>query len=186
MAHRVSWGNDNNDDNDDKRDFFKRIWDTKGTFPAKMGTIKDRNSKDLTEAEEIKKSWWEYTEDLYRKSLNHWNNHDGAVTYLEPDCLECEVKWALGNITTNKASGGGGIPAEILKILKENVVKLSLENSEMAAGLEKVSVHCNPEERHCQRMLKLLYNCNHFTIDHFTIDARKLASGKDTMRKMEE
>ena len=108
------------------------------------------------------------------------------VTYLEPDCLECEVKWALGNITTNKASGGGGIPAELLKILKENVVKLSLENSEMAAGLEKVSVHCNPEERHCQRMLKLLYNCNHFTIDHFTIDARKLASGKDTMRKMEE
>ena len=89
-----------------------------------MGIIKDRNSKDLTEAEEIKKRWQEYTEELHRKALNDPDNHDGVVTYLEPDCLECEVKWALGNITTNKASEGGGIPAELLKILKDDAVKV--------------------------------------------------------------
>ena len=87
------------------RDLFKKIGDIKGTFHAKMGTIKDRNSKDLTEAEEIKKRWQEYTE-LYKKGLNDSDNHDGVVTHLELDILECEVKWALGNITKNKASGG--------------------------------------------------------------------------------
>ena len=95
------------------RDLFKKIRDTKGTFHAKMGSIKDRNSMDLTEAEIIKKRWQEYTKELYKKDLHDPNNHDGVITSLEPDILECKVKWALGSITTNKASGGGGIPAEL-------------------------------------------------------------------------
>ena len=95
------------------RDPFKKIRDTKGTFHAKMGSIKDRNSMDLTEAEIIKKRWQEYTKELYKKDLHDPNNHDGVITSLEPDILECKVKWALGSITTNKASGGGGIPAEL-------------------------------------------------------------------------
>ena len=95
------------------RDLFKKTGDTKGTFHAKMGTIKDRNSKELTEAEEIKKGWQEYTEELYKKDLHGQDNHDGVITHLEPDILECEVKWALESITTNKASGGDGIPDEI-------------------------------------------------------------------------
>ena len=93
------------------RELFKKITDTKGTFHAKMGSIKDRNGMDLTEAEDIKK-WQEYTE-LYKKNLHDPNNHHGVITYLEPDILECEVKWALGSITTNKAGEGDGIPAEI-------------------------------------------------------------------------
>ena len=92
------------------RDFFKKIRDTKGIFHAKMGSIKDRNSMDLTEAEDIKKRWQEYTEELYRKGLHDPENHNGVITHLEPDILECEVKRALENITTNKASGGDGIP----------------------------------------------------------------------------
>ena len=90
------------------RDLFKKIRDTKGTFHAKMGTIKDRNSMDLTEVEDIKKRWQEYTEELYKKDLSHPDNHDGVITHLEPDILKCEVKWALESITTNKASGGDG------------------------------------------------------------------------------
>ena len=97
------------------RDLFKKIRDTKGTFHAKIGSIKDRNGVDLTEAEEIKKSWQEYTEELYKKELQDPDNHDGVITDLEPDILECEVKWALGSITTNKASGGDGIPAELFQ-----------------------------------------------------------------------
>ena len=89
-----------------------------------MDTIKDRNGMDLTEAEDIKKRWQEYTEDLYKKALNDPDNHNGVVTYLVPDILECEVKWALGSIATNKASGGDGIPADLLQILKDNAVKL--------------------------------------------------------------
>ena len=92
------------------RDFFKKIRDTKGTFHAKMRLIKDRNGMDLTEAEDIKKKWQEYTEELYRKDLHDLDNHNGVITHLEPDILECEVKWALGSITTDKASGGDGIP----------------------------------------------------------------------------
>ena len=88
------------------RDLFKKIRDTKGTFHAKMGTIKDRNGRDLTEAEDIKKRWQEYTEELYKKNLHDPDNHDGVITLLEPDILECKFKWALGSITTNKASGG--------------------------------------------------------------------------------
>ena len=95
-------------------DLFKKIRDTKGIFHAKMGSIKDRNGMDLTEAEEIKR-WQKYTEKLYKKDLHDSYNHDGVITNLEPDILECKVKWALGSITTNKASGGDGIPAELFK-----------------------------------------------------------------------
>ena len=105
------------------RDLFKKIRDTKGTFHAKMGTIKDRNSMDITEAENIKKRWQEYTE-LYKRDLNDPDNHDGVNTHLEPDILKCEVKWALGSITTNEASGGDGIPVELVQILKDVVVKV--------------------------------------------------------------
>ena len=96
--------------------FLKKIRDTKGTFPGKMGTIKDRNSIDLTEGEDIKKRWQEYRE-LYEKGLNDPDNHNGVITHLEPDILECEVKWALGSIITNKVSGGDGIPVELFQIL---------------------------------------------------------------------
>ena len=97
------------------RDLFKKIRDTKGTFHAKMGTIKDRNGTDLTEAEDIRKRWQEYTEKLYKKDLHNPDNQDGVITHLEPNILECEVKWALRSITANKASGGDGIPAELFK-----------------------------------------------------------------------
>ena len=105
------------------RDLFKKITDTKGTFHAKMGSIKDRNGMDLTEAEDIKKRWQEYTE-LYKRDLNDPDNHDGVITHLEPGILECKVKWALGSITTNKASGGDGIPVELFQILKDDAVKV--------------------------------------------------------------
>ena len=105
------------------RDLFKKIRDTKGTFHAKMGSIKDRNGMDLTEAKYIKKRWQKYTK-LYKKDLHDPDNHDGVVTHLEPDILGCEVKWALGSITTNKASGGDGIQAELFKILKDDAVKV--------------------------------------------------------------
>ena len=97
------------------RDLFKKIRDTKGTFHAKTGTIKDRNGRDLTEAEDIKKTWQEYTEELYKKDLHDPDNHNGVITDLEPDILECEVKWALESTTTNKASGGDRIPVELFK-----------------------------------------------------------------------
>ena len=99
------------------RDLFKKIRNTKGTFHANMGTIKDRNGMDLTEAEDIKKRWQEYTEELYKKDLRDLDNHDGVITHLEPDILECKVKWALGSITMNKASGGDGISVELFLIL---------------------------------------------------------------------
>ena len=131
-----------------------------------MESIKDRNGMDLTEAEDIKRRWQEYTEELYKKDPD---NHDGVITHLEPDILECEVKWTLGSITTNKASGGDGIPVELFQILKDDGVKVlhsksaNLENSAVATGLEKVSFLSNPKERQCQRMLKLLHNCTHLT-----------------------
>ena len=100
------------------RDPFKKIRDTKATFHAKMGSIKDRNGLDLTEAEDIKKRWQGYTEELYKKDLQDPDNHNGVFTHLEPDILECEVKWALGSITASKASGGDGIPVELFQILK--------------------------------------------------------------------
>ena len=106
------------------RDLFRKIRDTKGTLHAKMDTIKDRKGMDLTEREEIKKRWQEYTEELYKKDLHDPDNHNGVITHLEPDILEGEVKWALESITTNKASGGDGIPVELLQILEDDAVKV--------------------------------------------------------------
>ena len=105
------------------RDLFKKTGDIKGTFHAIRGMIQDRNGKDITEAEEVKKRWQEYTE-LYKKDLHNKDNHNGVITHLEPDILECEVKWALGRITTNKASGGDGIPVDLFQILKDDAVKV--------------------------------------------------------------
>ena len=106
------------------RDLFKKIRDTKGTFHAKMGSIKDRNGRGLTETKDIKKQWQEYTEELYKKDLHDPHDHDGVITHLEPNILECEVRWALESITMNKASGGDGIPVELLQILKDVAVKV--------------------------------------------------------------
>ena len=152
------------------KDLFKKIRDTKETFHAKMGTIKDRNGMDLTEAEDIKKRWQEYTEELYKKDLHNPDNHDDVIINLEPDILECEVKWALESITTDKASGGDGIPVELFQILKDDAVKVLhsicqqiWKTSAVATGLEKVSFHSNPKERQCQRMLKLPHNSTHLT-----------------------
>ena len=105
------------------RGHFKKIRDSKGTFHAKMGSIKDRNGMDLTEAEDIKKKWQEYTGELYKKDLHDSDNHNSVITHLQPDILEFEVKWALGSITMNKASGCDGIPVELFQILKDNTVK---------------------------------------------------------------
>ena len=154
------------------RDLFKKIRDTKGTLHAKMGTINDRNGIDLTEAEDIKKRWQEYTEELYIKDLHDSDNHDGVITHLKPDILECEVKRALESITMNKASGSDGMPVQLFQILKDDAVKVlhsvcqqtDLENSAVVAtGQEKVSFHSNPKERQCQGMLKLLHNCTRLT-----------------------
>ena len=106
------------------RDLFKKIRDTKGTIHAKMGSIKDRNGMDLTEAEDIKKRWQEDTDELHKKDLHDPDNHDGVITHLEPNILECEVKWALGSITTNKASRGDGIPIELFQIPKDDAMKV--------------------------------------------------------------
>ena len=106
------------------RDLFKKVRDTKGIFHAEMGSIKDRNGMDLTEAEDIKKRWQEYTEELYKKDLHDPDKHDGVISHLELDILECKVKWALGSITMNKASGGDGIPVELFQILKDDAVNV--------------------------------------------------------------
>ena len=152
------------------RDLFKKIRDTKGTFHAMMGSIKDKNGMDLTEAEDIKKRWQEYTEELYKKELHDPDNHCGVITHPEPDILECEVKWALGSITTSRATGDDVITVELFQILEDDAMKVlhsicqqNLENSAVATGLEKVSFHSNPKERQCQGMLKLLHNCTHLT-----------------------
>ena len=150
-------------------DLIKKIRGTKGTFHAKMGLIKDRNCIDLTKAEDIKKRWQEYTE-LYKKDLNDPEYHNGVLTHLEPDILECEVKWALGSIAMNKASGGDEIPVEIFQILNDEACRsaalirsANLESSAVVTGLKKVSFHSNPKERQCQKIFKLLHNCTHFT-----------------------
>ena len=131
-----------------------------------MGLIKDRNGRDLTEA--IKKRWQEYTEKLYKKDPHDPDNHNGVITHLEPDILECEVKWALESITVNKANGGDGIPVELFQILKDDTLKVLHSVCRqiwetVATGLEKVSFHSNPKERQLQRMLKLPHNCTHLT-----------------------
>ena len=147
---------------------LKKIRRTKGTFHANMSTIMDRDGMDLTEAEDIKKRQQEYTE-LYRKDLYDPDNHDGVITHLEPDILEYKVKWALGGSTTNKASGGDGIPAELFQILKDDAVKAlysicqQIWKTQQQAGLAKVSFHSNPKERQCQRMFKLPHNCTPLT-----------------------
>ena len=164
------------------RNLFKKIRDTKGTFHAKMGAIKERNGMGPTKAEDIKKRWQEYTEELYKKDLHNPDNHDGVITHLEPDIMECEVKRALGSITMNKASGGDGIPVKLFQILKDGAVKVLHSICQQIWKtqqwpqdwkrsvfwfffffLEKVSFHSNPKERQCQRMLKLPHNCTHLT-----------------------
>ena len=147
-------------------DVFKKIRDTKGSFHAKMVSIKDRNDRDLTEAEDIKKRWQKYTEELCKKDLHNPDNHDDVITLLEPDILECKVRWALGSITTNKASGGDGIPAELFQILKDELLKCctycASKSGKLSSGHRtKVSFHSNPKERQCQRVLKLAHNCTH-------------------------
>ena len=136
---------------------------------------------DRTEAEDIKKRWQEYTEELYKKDLHDPDNHDGMITHLEPDILECEVKWVLESITTNKASGVDGIPVELFQILKDDAVKVlhsirpaNLGNSAVVTGLEKFSFHSNLKERHCQRMFKLPHSCTHFT--HYQSNAQNSPS----------
>ena len=150
------------------RDLFKKIRDTKGTFHAKVGSIKDRNDMDLTEAEDIKKRWQEYTE-LHKKDLHDPDNHNGVITHLEPDILECEVKWALESITMNKASGVDGIPVELFQILKDGSVNVLCPICQQIWKAQpwpqdwKVSVHSNPKESQCQRVLKLPHNCTRLT-----------------------
>ena len=122
-----------------------------------------------TEAEDINKRWQEYTEELYKKDIHDPDNHNGVITYLEPDILECKVKWALGSITMNEASGGDRIPVELFQILKDDGVKVlqsicqQIWKTAVATGLEKVSFHSNPKERQCQRKLKPPHNCTHLT-----------------------
>ena len=134
------------------RDLFKKIRDSNGTFHEKMGQIKDRNGRDLIEAEDIKKRWQEYPEELYKKGLNDLENHDGVVTHLKPDILVCEVKWTLGRITLNKASGGDGIPAEVFKILKHDAVKVlhlicqQIWKNSNGHRTGKICFHSNPKE----------------------------------------
>ena len=152
-----------------RSDLFKKIRDTKGTFHAKMSSIKDRIVMDLTEAEDIKKRRQEYTKELYKKDLHNPDNHDGVITDLETDILQCEVKWALESITTNKASGGDGIPVELLQILKDDAVKVMhsicqhIWKTQQWPRAGKGQLHFNLKERQCQRMFKLLHNCIHLT-----------------------
>ena len=150
------------------RELFKKIRDTKGTFHAKMGSIKDRNGMDLTEAEDIKKNGKNAQKNYTKKDLHDPDNHDGVITHLEPDILECEVKWALESITINKASGGDGIPVELFQILEDDAVKVLhsicqqiWKTQQWPQDWKRVSFHSNPKERQCQRMLKLPHYCTH-------------------------
>ena len=152
------------------KNIFKKIRNIKGTFHAKMGSIKDRNGMDLTEAEDIKKGWQEYTEELYKKDLHDPDNHDGVITHLELDILECEVKQGLGSITMNKASGGDEIPVQLFQILKDDAVKGLYSICQQIWKIQqwpqdwKRSVFIPiPKKEQCQRMLKLPHNCTHLT-----------------------
>ena len=151
------------------RDLFKKIRDTKGIFHAKIGTMKNRNSMDLTEAEDIKKRWQEYLEELYKKDLHDPDNHDGVITHLEPDILECEVEWALGSITINKATGGDGIPVELSQILKDDVKNVLHSICQhiwkISSGHRtgKSQFYSNPKDTQYHRIFKLLHNCTHLT-----------------------
>ena len=151
------------------RDLFKKIRDTKVIFHATMGTIKDRSSMDLTEAQDIKTRWQEYTKKLYKRNLKDPDDHDGVITHPEPDIMEYEVKWALGSITTNKASGGDGIPAELFKTLRLVLWKCCSQNSSKFGKLSRghrtgtSQFSFQSQERQCQNMFKLLHNCTHLT-----------------------
>ena len=147
------------------RDLVRKIGNIQETFLPKMGTIKHRNGRDLVDTEEIKKRWEERMEELYKTYFNELDYYDGMDSHPEPDILECEVKWALASITTNKASGGDRIPGELFDILKDDAMKVralnmpeNLENSARATRLEKVSFHSNPKEGQCRKMLKLPHN----------------------------
>ena len=134
-----------------------------------MDSIRDRKGTDLTEAEDIKETWQEYTEELYKKDLHDPDNHDGVITHLEPDILECEVKWALGSITMNKASGGDGIPVELLQILKDDAVKvlhsICQQIGKLSSGHRtgKCQFSFQSQRKAMPKMLKLLHNCTHLT-----------------------
>ena len=147
------------------RNLFKKIRDTKAAFHAKMGSIKDRNGMHLTEAEDIKKRWQEYTEELYKKELHDQDNHDGVIIHLEPDIQECELKQALESITTNKASGGDGIPVELFQILKDDAVKvlhsICQQIWKTRQWPQERSVGKRQFSFQSQRMLKLPHNCTH-------------------------
>ena len=151
------------------RDLFKKMEDTKGTFHAMMGSIKDRNGMHLTEAEGIKKRWQEYTEELYKKDLHDPDNHDGVITHLEPSILECEVKWTLGSITMNKDIGSDGISVEIFRILKDDAVKVLHSICQQIWKIQqwpqdwKRSVFIPIPKKQCQRIFKLPHNCIHLT-----------------------
>ena len=149
------------------RDLSKKIRGTKGTFHAKMGSIKDRNGMDLTEEEDIKKRWQEYTEELYKKDLHDPDIYNGVITHLEPNILECEVKWALENITMNKASRGNVIPVELFQILKDDAVKVLHSICQQIWKTQQWpqdwKKYFFPKERQCQRMLRLPHNCTHLT-----------------------
>ena len=151
------------------RDLCKKIRDTKGTFHAKMGSIKDRNGVDLTEAGNIKKRWQEYTEELYKK-YHDPDNHNGVITDLEPDILECEVKWAIESITMSKASGCDGIPVELFQILKDDAVKVlhsicqQIWKTQQGPQDWKRSVFIPILKKAMQRMFKLPHNCTHLTL----------------------
>ena len=151
------------------RDLFNKIRDTKGTFHAKMGKIKDRNGMDLTEAGDIKKKWQEYTEELYKKDLHDPDNHDSVITHLEPDILECEVKWALGSISTNKASGGDGMPGELFQILKDDAVKVlhsicqKFWKTQHGHKIGKGQFSFPSQRKVMPKNAQTTHNCTHFT-----------------------
>ena len=151
------------------RDLCKKIRDTKGTFHAKMGTIKYRNGMDVREAEDIKKRWQEYTEKLYKRILHDPDNRDDVITHLEPDIPECEVKWALGSITTNKASGSDGILVELFQILKDDAVKVLHSISQQIWKTQQWPQDCRRSlfipipKKGKESTFKLLHNCTHFT-----------------------
>ena len=145
------------------RDLFKKIRHTKGTFHAKMGSIEDRNGMHLKEADNIKR-WQEYTEELYKKDLHDPDNHNGVITHLEPDILEGEIKWALGSITTNKASGGDGIPAELFQVLENDSIKVLHSECQQIWKTQHWPQDWKSQfSFQCHRMFKLPHNCTHFT-----------------------
>ena len=150
------------------RDLFKKVRYNKGALHAKMGTIKDRHGMDLTEAEDIKKRWQEYTKELYKKDLHDPDNHDGVIN-LEPDILECKVQWALGSSTTNQASGGDIIPVDLFQILKDDIVKVlhsihqQIWKTQHGHRTGKGQFSFQSQRKAIQRMLKLPHNCTHLT-----------------------